>query len=51
MYVVILHFLRKRLSAKPPTLSQAGLFESPRCRVTQDVFIVDGTSHILGTLF
>ena len=26
-------------------------FESPPCRVTQDVFIEDGTSHILETLF
>ena len=26
-------------------------FESPRCWVTHDVFILDGTSHILGSLF
>ena len=25
--------------------------ESPRCRVTHDVFILEGTSHVFGTLF
>ena len=45
MYVVILNFLRKRLSAGGSL--DFSSFESPPCRVTQDVFIVDGISHIL----
>ena len=67
MYVVILYFLRKRLQAEPPHSIADGslgflcvffvffVFFSPnetqQCRVTHNVFILVGTSHIFGTLF
>ena len=63
MRVVILHFLRKRLQAEPPTPLQTGLYVSfafffffflpnitQQCSITHNVFILVGTSHIFGTL-
>ena len=61
MHMVILHFLRKRLQAEPPTPLQTGLLvsfacffflpnETQHCSITHNVFILVGTSHIFGTL-